>query len=295
MDGVLAGKVAIITGAGRGIGRAHALAFAQAGAAVVVNDLGVALDGTRASTDPADDVVAEIRAAGGRAVADSTDITNWDATRGIVTRAVEEFGGLDIVVNNAGISRFSGRMGAISHADWAHTLAVNLHGTAALCHWAAAYWIEQGPRAGRAIVNTTSDVGLTRMSTLELPNAAYAASKAGIAALTQACAVELADLGVRANAIAPVARSRISEVVAPDLMKQVSEGFDRMSPENIAAIVVYLASPTCTLTGRVVRILGDDLSILQTWTTEHQFSNGGSRWTLEALDAKLSPFGTDHG
>lgn len=287
MTRMLDGKVAIVTGAGRGIGRAHAMALAQAGAAVVVNDLGGAADGTGRDDEPAMAVVAEIVADGGRAVADTSDITDWDAARSIVARAITAFGAIDILVNNAGISRFSGAIDAIAHEDWARTLAVNLHGTAALTHWVSARWRSEGARAGRAIVNTTSPVGLTQTTTADLPNAAYAASKAGVAALTLASAAELADLDVRVNAVAPVARSRISEFVAPHLVKPVSEGFDRMGPENVAAVVTWLASPECRFTARVIGIMGDDLTVLQGWSVAERFDNRQAAWTPDALAVAL--------
>lgn len=288
MTRMLQGKVAIVTGAGRGIGRADALALAQAGAAVVVNDLGVETDGSGKSDGPADAVVAEILASGGRALADTTDITNWEAVKGIVDRAVDAFGSVDILVNNAGISRFAGTVDAISEEDWVRTLSVNLGGTAALIHWTAALWRREGVKRGRAIVNTTSPMGVLQIPSAQLPSAAYAASKAGIAALTLACAVELAELGVRVNAIAPVARSRISEFVAPDLMKQVTEGFDRMGPENVAALVAYLASPECRFTGKVFGIKGSELTVLRQWSIADTFSNGATIWTPEALDSALA-------
>ena len=288
MTGTLEAKVAIVTGAGRGIGRADALALAQAGAAVIVNDLGVESNGDGANAGHAAAVVAEIVAMGGRAVADTTDVTDWNAAARIVETAMTTFGGVDILVNNAAISRFNGSIDAIEHDDWARTLAVNLNGTAALTHWVAAQWRREGVRPGRAIVNTTSTVGLSIISPAHLPNAAYAASKAGIAALALACAVELADLDVRVNAVAPVARSRISEFVAPHLVKPVREGFDRMDPENVAAVVAWLASPACRFTGKVFGIKGGDLSILQGWSIGQAFSNGDARWTPETLATALA-------
>ena len=280
-------KTAIVTGAGRGIGRANALGLAAAGAAVIVVDAGVAADGLGRDPGPAEDVVAEIRAAGGRAVADMTDISDWRAAKGLVEAAVAHFGRLDIVVNNAAISRFSGGLGRMSMEDWDHTIAVNLRGTAAVTHWAAEHWRRFDRDDGRAIVNTTSTVGLSISPSAEMPNPAYAASKAGVAALTRASAIELASLGVRVNAVAPVARTRISEVVAPSLMKPVSEGFDRMGPENVAAVVLYLASPRCRLTGRVLGIKGAELTVMREWTVVESFDNGDQTWSPDALDAVL--------
>ncbi|MFD5258281.1 SDR family NAD(P)-dependent oxidoreductase [Streptomyces bobili] len=279
----LEGKVAIVTGGGRGIGRAHALALAAEGAAVVVNDPGAQFSGDGdANTGPAEEVTQAILEAGGKAVADTTDISDWDDADTVVQAAVKSFGRLDIVVNNAGISRF-GTIDNISRRDWERTIAVNLNGTAALCHWAAAHWRAQGPEAGRRIVNTSSGVGL-----FPIPgNPMYVAAKAGVAALTIAAARELAELGVRVNGVAPVARSRISETVAPHLMKPVEEGFDRMGPENVAALVAYLASPLCRFTGRILGIVGDDLTVLDSWTVSRHLNNAGQRWTSDALEAAL--------
>ncbi|MBO4253331.1 SDR family NAD(P)-dependent oxidoreductase [Streptomyces griseorubiginosus] len=260
------------------------MALAAEGAAVVVNDPGAEFSGDGDSNSgPAEEVAQAIVAAGGRAVADTTDISDWDGAGALVRTALEAFGRLDIVVNNAGISRF-GTIDAISRRDWERTVAVNLTGTAALCHWAAAHWRKQGPEPDRRIINTSSGVGLSPVS----GNPMYVATKAGVAALTIALAIELAELGVRANALAPVARSRISETVAPDLMKPVEQGFDRMDPENVAAIVPYLASPLCRFTGRTFGIVGDDLTVFDGWTVSRHLNNAEQRWTPEALQAALA-------
>jgi NAD(P)-dependent dehydrogenase (short-subunit alcohol dehydrogenase family) len=281
---VLKGKVAIVTGGGRGIGKAHALALAKEGAAVLVNDLGAEFSGDGdANIGPAAEVAQAIIAAGGRAVADTTDISDWDGGGAVVQAALEAFGQLDIVVNNAGIARF-GTIDVVSRRDWERTIAVNLTGTAALCHWAAAHWREVGPQPGRSIINTSSPVGLMPGA----GNPMYVASKAGVAALTIALAGELAELGVRVNGLAPVARSRISEFVAGDLMKPVEQGFDRLAPENVAAVVTFLASPLCRFTGRIFGILGDDLTMYDGWTASRHLANAEQRWTPEALQAALA-------
>lgn len=283
----LEGKVAIVTGGGRGIGRAHALALAREGAAVVINDLGGEFNGEGDNKAPAEQVVQEIVANGGRAVADSTDIADWDAVGGIVETALGAFGRLDILVNNAGIARF-GTIDKITRLDWERTIAVNLTGTAALCHWAAVHWREKGPEAGRRIVNTSSGVGLTPLA----GNPMYVSAKAGVAALTVSNAVELADLGVRANALAPVARTRISEFVAGEMMSKVPPGFDPMSAENVASVVVLLASPQCPFTGRVVGIMGDQLTIYDGWTAAHHVGNGNQAWTFDTLRDALGKMPT---
>ena len=280
----LSGKVAIVTGAGRGLGRAHAMALAKEGAAVLVNDLGGEFNGAGPSNRrPAEEVASAIVAAGGRSAIDTTDISDWDGARAVVDAALKAFGRLDILVNNAGIARF-GTIDVLTRQDWERTISVNLTGTAAVCHWAAAHWRERGPQSGRSIINTTSGVGLT-----PLPgNPPYVAAKAGVAALTIALAIELAELGVRVNSIAPVARSRISQTVAPDQMKPVDNGFDRVAPENVAAVVAYLASPLCNFTGRIFGIVGDDLTIYDGWTISRHIENNELRWTPEALRKALT-------
>jgi NAD(P)-dependent dehydrogenase (short-subunit alcohol dehydrogenase family) len=281
---VLAGKVAIVTGGGRGLGRAHALALAAAGAKVLVNDLGGDFRGGGSDASVAEAVVAEIEAAGGVAAVDTHSVADWDAARSIVEAAVSAFGGLDIVVNNAGICRFA-TTEAMTAQDWAETIAVNLTGTAAVSHWAAHYWHSVGPRPGRAIVNTSSPAG-----TNPAPGSpSYCASKAGVAAFTIAAAIELASLGVRVNAIAPMARTRMTlDVPALDeIMKPVEQGFDRVAPEHVAPLVVYLASERCRFTGRVFGIEGDDLFVFEGWSAEHHFSNQGRQWSPPSLEEAL--------
>ncbi|WP_066556472.1 SDR family NAD(P)-dependent oxidoreductase [Croceicoccus bisphenolivorans] len=280
----LTGKVAIVTGGGRGIGRSHALALAKAGATVVVNDFGKSFSGEgEISSGPADEVVAEIVATGGKAVADATDISDWDSVKGLIDAALANFGRLDIVVNNAGISRF-GRIDAITGDDWIKTIATVLTGTAAVSHWASRHWREKGPEAGRRIINTTSGVGLTPIP----DNPMYVAGKAGVAGITISSAMELAELGVRVNAIAPVARSRISEHVAGDLVKAPEQGFDRMNPDHVSALMLYLASSDCRFTGRVLGVIGDDITLFDGWTISQHMDNGENSWGVEELAAALA-------
>lgn len=280
----LKGKVAIVTGGGRGIGRSHALALAAAGAAVVVNDLGGEFTGAGApSSEPAESVAAEIVAAGGQAIADGRDVGDWNAARAIVDGAIERFGRLDILVNNAAVARGKG-VKDLEEIDWTHSLAVNLGGPVALTHWAAVHWQKQGPEAGRSIINTASPVVVPPIPD-GLP---YVTSKAAIVAVTMATALELADLGVRVNAIAPVARTRISVVMAPDVMKPVDQGFDRMAPENVSALVVYLASPSNRLTARFLGVVGDQLIVYDGFTAAQSFGNDDKRWSPEELDAAFA-------
>jgi NAD(P)-dependent dehydrogenase (short-subunit alcohol dehydrogenase family) len=281
----LQGKVAIVTGGGRGLGRAHALALAEAGAAVLVNDLGGGFKGEGAADPgPAEAVAAEIRARGGRAIADTGSVADWQAARAMVEAAIDAFGGIDIVVNNAGICRFA-ETDAMTPEDWDLTIAVNLTGTATVSHWAARHWREQGPRRGRAIVSTASPAGTNPVR----GSPSYCASKAGVAAFTIAAAAELAPLGVRVNAVAPMARTRMTlDVPALDEIMKPVEGFDRVAPEQVSPLVVYLASERCRFTGRVFGIEGDDLFLFTGWSAEHHFNNGRRPWSIETLEAALA-------
>jgi len=284
VSGVLQGKVAIVTGAGRGLGRTHALALARAGAAVVVNDIGIGMDGAGGDTQLAASVVAEIEAAGGQAVQDATDVSDWDGAKGVVDTALSAFGRLDIVVNNAGISRFA-PIDQETGEDWNRVIGINLTGTAAVSHWAAAHWRQAGAEAGRAIVNTSSPAGTNPMP----GTPAYCVSKAGVLALTFTSAGDLAELGVRVNAIAPIARTRLTEAVPmfADVVAPVHEGFDRIAPEHASAVVTYLASPACTFTGRVFGVEGDDLFLFSGFSASTHLNNNGEQWSIESLSAAL--------
>jgi NAD(P)-dependent dehydrogenase (short-subunit alcohol dehydrogenase family) len=285
MSGVLQGRVAVVTGAGRGLGRTHALALARAGAAVVVNDLGVGMDAGGRDNQLAEAVVAEIEAAGGKAVSDATDVSDWDGAKAIVDTAVSTFGRLDIVVNNAGVSRFAPIDEETGEA-WNRVIGINLTGTAAVSHWAGLHWRQAGAESGRAIINTTSPAG-----TNPLPGTpAYCTSKAGVIALTITSAADLAALGVRVNAIAPIARTRLTEAVPmfADLVAPVHEGFDRIAPEHVSAVVVYLASPACSFAGRVFGIEGDDLFLFSGMSASTHLNNSGEQWTIESLTAALA-------
>ena len=281
MPGLLEGKVAIVTGAGRGIGRAHALTLAAHGASLVVNDLGGEMDGSGSDSSASEVVAEEIRAAGGSALADDSDISDWSQAHRLIQRATSAFGGLDIVINNAGIVRYSTILEETPE-NWHRTMAVNLGGSAAMIHWAARYWRDEGPSAGRAIVNTCSPTATAPTSGCS----AYSASKGAIATLTLTSAIELADLGVRVNAIVPVARTRMAEVVTvlADALKQVGEGLDRLAPEHPARAALYLASPSCPLTGRLLGIEGDDAWLFNGFSATEHRNNGGRPWEIADLE-----------
>ena len=268
----------IVTGAGRGIGRAHALEFARQGAAVVVNDIGAELDGTGGSTSPAQDVVAEIEAAGGRAVVNGDDVADWDGALRLVRTAIESFGGLDVVVNNAGFVR--DRMFANAAEDeWDAVVRVHLKGHFCVARHAAAHWRDKA-KAGEAvdgrIINTSSGAGLLG----SVGQAAYSAAKAGIAGLTLVQAAELGRYGVTSNAIAPAARTRMTETVFADTMAtpDTPDAFDAMAPENISPLVVWLGSAESRdVTGRVFEVEGGKVSVADGWQHGEPVDKG-ARW-----------------
>ncbi len=277
-------KVAVVTGAGNGLGRLYALALAGAGASVIVNDVGVNVDGEGSGKSPADAVVGEIVARGGTAAADYSDVANWQGAEAIIENALEHFGRLDLLVNNAGINRPSSLVN-LTERDANLQLDVHLKGTLAVSHFAAQWWASQPRESGRAIVNTTSAVGLHPVA----GGGVYGAAKAGIIALTVSHAQELAQYGVRVNAVAPCARTRMVKD-SPDVLALMPEvdGFDRHAAEHVAPLVVYLLSAGCRFTGRVFAIEGPDLAIYHPHGVEQHWSNVGG-WTVEMLGETLSP------
>ena len=262
--GICDGRTVIITGAARGLGRSYALAFAAEGANVVVNDIGTSLSGEGRDTSAADEVVATIAAAGGKAVANYEDITDWDAARRIVAAAVDAFGGLDVVVNNAGIVRDRMFVSATPE-EWDATMHVHLRGHFCVSRHAVDYWRAE-QKAGRPvdarIINTTSGAGLQG----SIAQAAYSTAKGGIAALTLVQAAELGRYGITANALAPAARTRMTEGAFAEKMAAVDSGFDKQDPDNIAPAVVWLGSAQSReVTGCVFELEGGRITIERGW------------------------------
>jgi NAD(P)-dependent dehydrogenase (short-subunit alcohol dehydrogenase family) len=283
------GKVAIVTGAGRGIGRAHALLLASEGAAVVVNDLGGDMGGAGADATPAQQVVDEITGAGGRAVVNGASVSSWSDAEKMVQQAVDTFGGLDILVNNAGILR--DRMSfSMEESEWDSVVDVHLKGHFAPSRFAAAYWRQQfkdtNTPVNAKIVNTASESGLYGNA----GQSNYAAAKAAIASMTIVMARELERLGVRVNAIAPVARTRLTEATpgAGDFMARKVGQPDTFAPENISAVVGWLASDLSEgVTGQVIKIQGGLVQVLRGWRPVSQ-STDEAEWSIDTIN-KVAP------
>jgi NAD(P)-dependent dehydrogenase (short-subunit alcohol dehydrogenase family) len=286
MSGICDGRVVVVTGAGRGLGRAHALAFAAEGARLVVNDLGVGLDGAPGVGSPAGQVAAEIRAAGGDAVAHGGDIATSAGAASLVAAALETYGRLDTLVNNAGFLR-DRMLVNLDEDDWDAVLRVHLKGHFLPLKHAAAHWRAES-RAGRVpvarIVNTSSGAGL--LGSVGQGN--YSAAKAGIVGLTLVAAAELGRYGVQVNAIAPAARTRMTERTFAESMAAPDAGFDAMAPENVSPLVVWLGSAASAgVTGRVFEAEGGRITVMQGWRPGPS-ADKGARWhPSEAGEAAL--------
>jgi NAD(P)-dependent dehydrogenase (short-subunit alcohol dehydrogenase family) len=281
MSRVCDGRIVIVTGAGNGLGRAHALAFAAEGARVVVNDIGTSREGEGSSAGPAQQVVDEIRAAGGEAVANTDDIADWEGAGRLVRTAVESFGGLDVLVNNAGFLR-DRMLTTMSVDEWDAVIRVHLRGHFCALRQAAGWWRDQS-KAGNAVdarvVNTSSGAGL--MGSVGQGN--YSAAKAGIVGLTLVAAAEMARYGVTVNAIAPAARTRMTEVAMPDMMRAPESGFDAMAPDNVSPLVVWLGSTDSRdVTGRVFEVEGGIVSLADGWQHGPRVDKG-ARWSAAEL------------
>ena len=285
--GTLEGRVAIISGAGRGIGREHALLFAREGAKVVVNDLGGASDGTGDDRSAAQQVVDEIKAAGGQAVVNSDDVSNWAGAERLIMQAVEEFGDLHVLVNNAGILR-DNVLVQMTEDDWDSVVRVHLKGHFAPLHFAAAYWRAQskaGSEVRASVINTSSTSGLHA----SVGQTNYGAAKSGIATMSEIAAKELARYGVRVNAIAPAARTRLiaqTPKVAALMVAPEAGEFDPWDPANISPLVASLATEHSTVTGRVFYIAGGVVKLYKPWSVESRVERDG-RWEVADLAREL--------
>jgi NAD(P)-dependent dehydrogenase (short-subunit alcohol dehydrogenase family) len=286
MAGICAGRIVIITGAGRGLGRSYALAFAAEGAKVVVNDLGTSLGGEGRDTATAQAVVDEIRAAGGQAAANGDDVSDWDGAGRIIGTALEHFGGLDVVVNNAGVVR--DRMFVSATVDeWDATMKVHLRGHFCVARHAVDYWrgcAKAGKSVDARIINTSSGAGLNG----SIAQSAYSAAKGGIASLTLVQAAELGRYGITANALAPAARTRMTEQAFAEKMKRPDAGFDAQDPDNIAPAVVWLGSAESrAVTGCVFELEGGRITIDDGWMDGPQVDKH-ARWEPAEVGAAVA-------
>ncbi|HEX4219341.1 MAG TPA: SDR family oxidoreductase [Acidimicrobiales bacterium] len=286
--GALDGRVAVITGSGRGIGREHALLFAAEGAKVVVNDLGGSVDGSGDDRSAAQQVVDEIAAAGGEAIANGDDVTDWDGGKRLIDAAIEAYGDLHVLVNNAGILRDRVLVN-MSEQEWDSVVHVHLKGHFVPTRHAAAYWREQtkaGKEVNAAVVNTSSTSGL-----LGNPGQSnYGAAKAGIGAFTTIIAEELSRYGVRVNAIAPAARTRMTEQTPglSDIVQAPKDAavFDSWDPANISPLVAYLSTEGCPATGKVYFVQGGQIRLFKPWTMTDTIEKD-DRWTVAELQTEM--------
>jgi len=286
MSRICEGRVVIVTGAGRGIGRAHALEFARQGARVVVNDLGVEADGSLGSDGPAHEVVESIRAAGGEALVNGADVADWSAARALVQTTIEHFGRLDVVVNNAGFVRDRMFVGT-SEEEWDAVIRVHLKGHFCVTRHACEYWrgrAKAGEAVDARIINTSSGAGLQG----SVGQSNYSAAKGGIASLTLVQAAELGRYGITANAIAPAARTRMTEGVFADMAAPTDGSFDQNAPENISPLVVWLGSPESRdVTGRVFEVKGGRIGISDGWR-DGPTVDKGARWEPDEVGAAIA-------
>jgi NAD(P)-dependent dehydrogenase (short-subunit alcohol dehydrogenase family) len=283
--GALDGRVAIITGAGRGLGREHALLFAREGAKVVVNDLGGDMHGEGGDPSAAMETVEEIKGFGGEAVVNGENVADWDGAHRLVQQAIDRFGDLHVLVNNAGILRDRVIIN-MTEAEWDAVIAVHLKGHFAPTRHAAVYWREQskaGKEAKRSIIHTTSTSGLFANP----GQANYDSAKSGIATFSQVCAKELSRYGVRSNALAPGARTRLTEATPGlgDVVKAPAEGFDVWDPANVSPFVAFLASEECEFTGETFIVQGGKVQRVQSWSGAESIEKN-DRWTISELAAE---------
>jgi NAD(P)-dependent dehydrogenase (short-subunit alcohol dehydrogenase family) len=283
----LDGRIAVITGAGRGIGRAHALLFAQEGAKVVVNDLGGAEDGSGADAGPAHEVVKEIRALGGEAVANTDNVAAFEGAERLIRTAIDTFGDLHVLVNNAGILR-DRTIANMTEAEWDDVVRVHLKGHFAPLHFAAIHWREQskaGKEVNAAVVNTSSTSGLFN----NIGQANYGAAKTGITSLTIIAQKELGRYGVRVNAIAPSAFTRLIATIPGRDAPEEASGWSPHDPGNIAPFVAYLCTSNCPIRGRVFLVRAGDVYLFQPFAIVDEIHKDG-QWTVEELQEEAAHF-----
>jgi NAD(P)-dependent dehydrogenase (short-subunit alcohol dehydrogenase family) len=286
--GRLTGRVTIVTGAGRGLGREHALLMAKEGAAVVVNDLGSDTFGQGAERSPAESVVAEIKAASGTAVASHHDISDWDQALELVRFAIATFGDLHVVVNNAGILR-DRALANMNEGEWDAVIRVHLKGHAAMSRHAVAYWRDRaksGNRVKASVIHTTSVSGLLG----NFGQANYGAAKLGIVALSRIIAMEGAKYGVRSNAVSPSARTRMTaEIPGADVELAPPAdptAFDPFHPGNVSPVIAWLAEENCPANSQIFQVIANRIYVMTMPTIAHRLDADG-RWTADRLDREL--------
>ena len=283
--GICDGRVAIITGAGRGLGRAHALAFAAEGAKVIVNDVGASLTGEGHDVSPASEVVATIKAMGGEAVINDDDVSDWDGAGRMVQQAIDTFGRLDTLVCNAGIVR-DRMIVNMSVDEWDAVMKVHLRRMFCPLRHAVDYWramSKAGTPVEARIITTSSGAGLFG----SVSQANYSAAKAGIASFTIVSAAELDRYGIKINGIAPSARSRMTQDAFAEMMKKPDSGFDAMDPANVSPVVVWLGSSACEISGRMFETSGGELSVADGWQHGQVF-NKGTRYEAAEVGAVIA-------
>lgn len=288
MTGICEGRIAIVTGAGRGLGREHALELARQGARVVVNDLGSGMDGSGSSHGPADEVVKAINDMGGEAVVNWDDVSDWDGAERLIRSAIDTFGGLDVLVNNAGILR-DRMLVNMTPQEWDDVIRVHLRGTFAPTHWAAQYWrdrAKEGEANDARVICTSSSSGIYG----NVGQTNYGAAKAGIASFAIIASMELARYGVTVNAIAPGARTRMTEELARarGVADPKPGEWDARDPGNVAPLIAWLASSeSAHVTGRVFNVAGGRISVAEGWHAGPG-ADKGARWDPAELGPVVS-------